>query len=150
LRLRPADPRRGKAACPVVDAGAPIGKSPQTESTSTTELGVTLAGRLFEHPLCVTVTPYSNRQSAPVAAAIQLGKPVTPRGMRRTYQDLARAAEMKDLVTRAISGHATEQMQQHYSTVDQTDASGDRQDHLARRRPGGARGRWYGSGMYRP
>jgi len=28
---------------------------------------------------------------------------------------------MKDLVTRAISGHATEQMQQHYSTVDQTE-----------------------------
>ena len=47
-----------------------------------------------------------------VAAAINLGKLVTPRGMRRTYQDLARAAEMKDLVTRAISGHATEQMRQ--------------------------------------
>jgi hypothetical protein len=28
---------------------------------------------------------------------------------------------MKDLVTRAISGHATEQMQQHYSTVPQTE-----------------------------
>jgi integrase len=53
--------------------------------------------------------------------AIKLGKRVTPRAMRRTYQDLARAAEMKDLVTRAISGHATEQMQQHYSTVAQTE-----------------------------
>jgi hypothetical protein len=53
--------------------------------------------------------------------AIKLGKRVTPRGMRRTYQDLARAAEMRDLVTRAISGHATEQMQQHYSTVAQTE-----------------------------
>lgn len=41
--------------------------------------------------------------------------------MRRTYQDLARAAEMRDLVTRAISGHATEQMQQHYSTVAQSE-----------------------------
>ncbi len=28
---------------------------------------------------------------------------------------------MKDLVTRAISGHATEQMQQHYSTVAQAE-----------------------------
>ena len=56
-----------------------------------------------------------------VALAIKLGKRVTPRGMRRTYQDLARAAEMRDLVTRAISGHATEQMQQHYSTVAQTE-----------------------------
>ena len=37
--------------------------------------------------------------------------------MRRTFQDLARAAEVKDLVTRAISGHATETMQHHYSTV---------------------------------
>jgi integrase len=55
------------------------------------------------------------------AEAIKLGKRVTPRAMRRTYQDLARAAEMKDLVTRAISGHATEQMQQHYSTVAQTE-----------------------------
>ena len=56
-----------------------------------------------------------------IAEAIKLGKRVTPRAMRRTYQDLARAAEMKDLVTRAISGHATEQMQQHYSTVAQTE-----------------------------
>ena len=37
--------------------------------------------------------------------------------MRRTFQDLARAAEVKDIVTRAISGHATETMQHHYSTV---------------------------------
>ncbi|MEP6655402.1 MAG: site-specific integrase, partial [Myxococcales bacterium] len=56
-----------------------------------------------------------------VGKKVKLGKHVTPRAMRRTYQDLARAAEMKDLVTRAISGHATEQMQQHYSTVDQTE-----------------------------
>ena len=41
--------------------------------------------------------------------------------MRRAYQDLARAAEMKGLVTRAFSGHASEQMQQHYSTVAQTE-----------------------------
>ena len=41
----------------------------------------------------------------------------TPRGMRRTFQDLARAAEVKDIVTRRISGHLTEEMQHHYSTV---------------------------------
>jgi len=28
---------------------------------------------------------------------------------------------MKDLATRAISGHATEQMRQHYCTVAQTE-----------------------------
>jgi hypothetical protein len=37
--------------------------------------------------------------------------------MRRTYQDLARAAEVKDIVTRSLSGHATEAMQEHYSAV---------------------------------
>ena len=39
--------------------------------------------------------------------------------MRRTFQDLCRAAEVKDIVTRAVSGHATELMQRHYSTVPQ-------------------------------
>ena len=50
-------------------------------------------------------------------AVIELGKRITPRGMRRTFQDLARAAEVTDVVTRAISGHATESMQRHYSSV---------------------------------
>jgi len=44
-------------------------------------------------------------------------KRLTPRAMRRTFQDLAREAEIRDIVTRAISGHATEQMQRRYSTV---------------------------------
>jgi len=52
-----------------------------------------------------------------VATALKLGKKLSPRGMRRTFQDLARAAEVKDVVTRAVSGHATEVMQRHYSTV---------------------------------
>lgn len=47
-----------------------------------------------------------------------------PRGMRRTYQDLVRAAGIHDAVTRAISGHATLAMQLHYST-----ASGDEVKH---------------------
>jgi hypothetical protein len=46
-----------------------------------------------------------------------LEKRVTPRGMRRTFQDLCRAAQVGDLVTRSISGHATEAMQRHYRTV---------------------------------
>ena len=52
-----------------------------------------------------------------VAKAIGLTKHVSPRAMRRTFQDLARAASVGDLVTRAVSGHATEDMQRHYSTV---------------------------------
>ncbi len=52
-----------------------------------------------------------------VVTALKLKKRITPRAMRRTFQDLARAAEVKDVVTRAVSGHATEAMQRHYSTV---------------------------------
>ena len=57
--------------------------------------------------------------NAPFAEiAEELGFPkFTQRGMRRTYNDLARAAGVLDLVTRSISGHATEAMQHHYSTV---------------------------------
>jgi integrase len=52
-----------------------------------------------------------------VGRAVGLTKTVTPRAMRRTFQDLARAAEVKDVVTRAISGHTTAEMQLFYSTV---------------------------------
>jgi integrase len=52
-----------------------------------------------------------------VAAAIDLGYPVSPRAMRRTFQDLAREAGIHGVITRAISGHATESMQRHYSTA---------------------------------
>jgi hypothetical protein len=52
-----------------------------------------------------------------VGRALGIGKHLTPRAMRRTFQDLARVAEVNDVVTRAISGHATEEMQQLYSTV---------------------------------
>ena len=54
---------------------------------------------------------------ADLSKALGLGKHVTPRAMRRTFQDLARAAQVTDIVTRAISGHATEEMQRKYSTV---------------------------------
>jgi integrase len=54
---------------------------------------------------------------AVVEKAIGLTKHVTPRAMRRTLQDLCREAAVPDVVTRAISGHATESMQFHYSSV---------------------------------
>jgi hypothetical protein len=54
---------------------------------------------------------------AAASRAMGLKKRITPRGMRRTFQDLCRAAAVGDLVTRSISGHATEAMQRHYSTV---------------------------------
>lgn len=52
-----------------------------------------------------------------VAEEIGLGKKFTQRGLRRTFQDLARTAQVSDLVTRSISGHATASMQRLYSTV---------------------------------
>lgn len=64
------------------------------------------------HSEGVLVKPFRD-----VAKAVKLQKRLSPRAMRRTFQDLARAAEVKDVVTRAVSGHATEGMQRHYSTV---------------------------------
>jgi hypothetical protein len=52
-----------------------------------------------------------------IAKILELGYDVSPRAMRRSFQDLARAAQVKDVVTRAISGHATESMQRRYSTI---------------------------------
>ena len=65
----------------------------------------------FRSPSCL------DKPFAAVGAALELKKRVTPRGMRRTFQDLARAAQVADIVTRSISGHQTEAMQRRYSTV---------------------------------
>ncbi len=37
--------------------------------------------------------------------------------MRRAFNDLCRRAQVESVVTRSISGHATEQTKQHYETV---------------------------------
>lgn len=58
-----------------------------------------------------------NKPFAAVSDAIGLGYHFTQRGMRRTFNDLMRAAEVEAIVTRSISGHLTERMQDHYSTV---------------------------------
>jgi integrase len=58
-----------------------------------------------------------NKPFADVADAIGLGKGFTQRGLRRTFNDLCRAAAIESVVTRSISGHLTERMQDHYSTV---------------------------------
>jgi ribosomal protein S2 len=46
-----------------------------------------------------------------------LGFVFTQRGTRRTFNDIARHARVESIVTRSISGHLTERMQDHYSTV---------------------------------
>jgi hypothetical protein len=52
-----------------------------------------------------------------VGALIGLEMSFTPRGLRRTFNDLARTARVEALVTKSISGHLTDRMREHYSTV---------------------------------
>jgi integrase len=54
---------------------------------------------------------------ATVGQLIGLTKHVTPRGMRRTFNDLMRLASVEAIVTKSISGHLTDRMREHYSTV---------------------------------
>ena len=69
-----------------------------------------------------------NKPFAEVAAEMDLGFVFTQRGMRRTFNDLARHARVQSIVTRSISGHLTERMQDHYSTV----ASDEQREGIAR------------------
>ena len=41
----------------------------------------------------------------------------TQRGMRRTYNDLARFAKVDRLVKKSVSGHGTDEMEELYSSV---------------------------------
>ena len=69
-----------------------------------------------------------NKPLEEVGLELGLKKKITQRVLRRTFNDLARAAPVNDLVTRSISGHQTEKMQQHYSTV----TGGKQRDALAK------------------
>lgn len=52
-----------------------------------------------------------------VALAVGIPYKVTPKAMRRSFKDVAREAGVADIVSKAISGHMTEAMHEHYSTV---------------------------------
>jgi hypothetical protein len=54
---------------------------------------------------------------AKVCGLIGLEMRFTPRGLRRTFNDLARLSNVEALVTKSISGHLTDRMRAHYSTV---------------------------------
>jgi hypothetical protein len=56
-----------------------------------------------------------------VCKHLSLGKKVTPKAMRRTFQDLARRAAVDGLVQRSICGHLTEEMTERYSSVAQAE-----------------------------
>jgi hypothetical protein len=56
--------------------------------------------------------PFNN-----VAKALGLKKRITPKAMRRSFKDIARAAGIEAVVRKAVSGTATDRMDQHYSTA---------------------------------
>lgn len=58
---------------------------------------------------------------ARTAKALGLEKKISQRAMRRTFNDLRRAAQIEDIVARSISGHLTQEMGEHYSTVNGTE-----------------------------
>jgi integrase len=49
--------------------------------------------------------------------AIGVTERFTIHGLRRTFNDLARRAGIDAVVTRSLTGHVTEKMREHYSTV---------------------------------
>ena len=64
---------------------------------------------------------------------------LTPRGLRRTFNDLARADEVESLVTRSISGYLTDRMLQHYfPALLHGHAQGAAREHRAGAPSGGA------------
>jgi len=50
-------------------------------------------------------------------AAIGMDRRFTVHGLRRTFNDLARRAGADGIVIRSLTGHVTEKMREHYSTV---------------------------------
>jgi len=53
---------------------------------------------------------------AVVASAIGLKKKITPKAMRRSYKDIARAADIPAAVRKGVSGHKTDVMDAHYAS----------------------------------
>jgi len=49
--------------------------------------------------------------------AIGMDRRFTVHGLRRTFNDLARRAGADGIVIRSLTGHVTEKMREHYSTV---------------------------------
>jgi hypothetical protein len=64
------------------------GEAAQTDFTSTSELGVTIAGQLFIHLLCVMVLPYSNWQWATVCLSESMA--ALRKGVQRALFQLGR------------------------------------------------------------
>ena len=52
-----------------------------------------------------------------VGEVIGLTYDITPRAMRRTFKDAARRAGVSEVASKAVSGHQTEAMHEHYQTI---------------------------------
>lgn len=58
-----------------------------------------------------------DRPLAKMCRTIGIARPITPRTMRRTFNDLTREAGVNNLITRALTGHRSEDIQNDYSTI---------------------------------
>jgi integrase len=75
-------------------------------------------GLMFPSTVGTYRTPNSlDAAWAKCLAAAQIGKRFTIHGLRYTFTDLVRLANVDAVVRRALTGHVTEEMQRHYSTV---------------------------------
>ena len=111
------------------------GEAAQTDFTSTAELGVTIAGQVFLHLLCVTVLPYSNWQWATAclseslaalrrgvqAALFQLGR--VPRFHQTDHSTAATHQIARDAVDRAFNAEYAAMMR-HFGMEPRTTAVG--------------------------
>ena len=111
------------------------GEAAQTDFTSTAELGVTIAGQVFLHLLCVTVLPYSNWQWATVclteslaalrrgvqAALFQLGR--VPRFHQTDHSTGATHQISRDAADRAFNAEYAAMMR-HFGMEPRTTAVG--------------------------
>ena len=93
---------------------------PAPRFTVTVEGDDVVSGRNHDRrsPVSSTAIP-ARADPSLVSEAIGLKKRITPRAMRRTFQDLARNADIETIVRRKICGHATHEMSDLYSTVPQ-------------------------------
>jgi hypothetical protein len=76
------------------------------------------AGWMFPSAEGTLRTPNSlDRAWAKCLRQAEITKRFTVHGLRYTFTDLVRRANVDAVVRRALTGHVTEQMQRHYSTV---------------------------------
>lgn len=82
----------------------------RSSPSSKTERDLRLGARWIERAL-------PRREQADEERLEKITKRFTVHGLRYTFTDLVRRANVDAVVRRALTGHVTEEMQRHYSTV---------------------------------